>query len=167
MRAQIHFNACRIQRLKRVGPHIAANNRFCTEPHHTLRRLNARSLPTGRYPARSAIECALTAARAAIIDAGMGKDEIDTVIPTAALCSAAFNTDLVTGRIVEELGLRVHGILIGDRETIGLLEVCDAIHWVRDWRRYASDARAAYSDGFSPVHSQSLSAMYFPNAIRR
>ena len=66
-----------------------------------------------------------------------------------------------------ELGLRVHGILIGDRETIGLLEVCDAIHWVRDWRRYASDARAAYSDGFSPVHSQSLSAMYFPNAIRR
>jgi hypothetical protein len=35
----------------------------------------------------------------------------------------------------------VHGILIGDRETIGLLEVCDAIHWVRDWRRYASDAR--------------------------
>lgn len=65
-------------------------------------------VPTGRYPARSAIECALTAARAAIIDAGMGKDEIDTVIPTAALCSAAFNTDLVTGRIVEELGLRVH-----------------------------------------------------------
>jgi len=66
-----------------------------------------------------------------------------------------------------ELGLRVHGILIGDRETIGLLEVCDAIHWVRDWRRYASDERAAYADGFSPVHSRSLSAMYFPNAIRR
>jgi len=66
-----------------------------------------------------------------------------------------------------ELGLRVHGILIGDRETIGLLEVCDAIHWVRDWRRFASDARAAYADGFSPVHSRSLSAMYFPNAIRR
>ena len=66
-----------------------------------------------------------------------------------------------------ELGLRVHGILIGDRETIGLLEVCDAIHWVRDWRRYAAHPGAAYVDGFSPVHSRSLTAQYFPNAIRR
>jgi hypothetical protein len=64
-------------------------------------------------------------------------------------------------------GLRVHGILIGDRETIGLLEVCDQIHWVRAWRRYATDTRDAYTDGFSPVHSQSLTALYFPNAIRR
>ena len=64
-------------------------------------------------------------------------------------------------------GLRVHGILIGDRETIGLLEVCDHIHWVRAWRRYATDTRDAYTDGFSPVHSQSLTALYFPNAIRR
>lgn len=66
-----------------------------------------------------------------------------------------------------ELGLRVHGVLIGDRETIGLLEVCDHIHWVRAWRRYASQSRDAYGDGFSPVHSQSLTALYFPNAIRR
>lgn len=66
-----------------------------------------------------------------------------------------------------QLGLQVHGILIADRETIGLLEVCDYIHWVRDWRRYARDARAAYADGFSPVHSRSLTATYFPNAIRR
>jgi uncharacterized protein with von Willebrand factor type A (vWA) domain len=66
-----------------------------------------------------------------------------------------------------DLGLRVHGILIGDRETIGLLEVCDAIHWVRDWRRYASDARAAYADGFSPVSNRSITAQFFPNAIRR
>ena len=66
-----------------------------------------------------------------------------------------------------EQGLRVHGILIGDRETIGLMEVCDELHWVRDWRRYASDARDAYGDGFSPVHSRSLTALYFPNAIRR
>ncbi len=66
-----------------------------------------------------------------------------------------------------ELGLRVHGILIGDRETIGLLEVSDQIHWVRAWRRYATQTRDAYADGFSPVHSRSLTAMYFPNAIRR
>jgi len=65
------------------------------------------------------------------------------------------------------LGLRVHGILIGDRETIGLLEVCDQLHWVRAWRRYATAADQAYADGFSPVHSRSLTAMYFPNAIRR
>jgi uncharacterized protein with von Willebrand factor type A (vWA) domain len=65
------------------------------------------------------------------------------------------------------LGLRVHGILIGDRETIGLLEVCDQMHWVRDWRRYATASGDAYPDGFSPVHSRSLTAMYFPNAIRR
>jgi uncharacterized protein with von Willebrand factor type A (vWA) domain len=64
-------------------------------------------------------------------------------------------------------GLWVHGILIGDRETIGLLEVCDQIHWVRGWRRYATASGDAYADGFSPVHSRSLTAMYFPNAIRR
>jgi uncharacterized protein with von Willebrand factor type A (vWA) domain len=64
------------------------------------------------------------------------------------------------------LGLRVHGILIGDRETIGLLEVCDALHWVRDWRRYEEAART-HADHFSPVHSRSLTALYFPNAIRR
>ncbi len=67
----------------------------------------------------------------------------------------------------KQLGLRVHGILIGDRETIGLLEVCDQLHWVRDWRRYATVSRDAYADGFSPVHNRSLTAMYFPNAIRR
>jgi uncharacterized protein with von Willebrand factor type A (vWA) domain len=70
-------------------------------------------------------------------------------------------------RSKKSLGLRVHGILIGDRETIGLLEVCDQLHWVRAWRRYATDAGRAYADGFSPVHSRSLTAMYFPNAIRR
>lgn len=63
----------------------------------------------------------------------------------------------------EQLGLRVQGLLIGDRETLGLLEVCDAIHWVRDWRRYAPGARS--QDNFSPVHSQSLTALYFPNAL--
>lgn len=67
----------------------------------------------------------------------------------------------------KQLGLRVHGILIGDRETIGLLEVCDQLHWVRAWRRYATASADAYADGFSPVHSRSLTALYFPNAIRR
>jgi uncharacterized protein with von Willebrand factor type A (vWA) domain len=59
-----------------------------------------------------------------------------------------------------EHGLRVQGILIGDRETIGLLEVSDDIYWVRDWRRYGN------SNVDSPVHSKSLTAMYFPGALR-
>jgi uncharacterized protein with von Willebrand factor type A (vWA) domain len=66
----------------------------------------------------------------------------------------------------QRLGLRVHGVLIGDRETVGLTEVCDRLHWVRDWRRYGQ-ASAHLADNFSPVHSRSLTAMYFPNAIRR
>ena len=62
----------------------------------------------------------------------------------------------------ERLGLRVQGILVGDRETLGLMEVADHIHWVRDWRRHGGGTEAP---GFSPVHSKSLTALYFPNAL--
>ena len=69
-----------------------------------------------------------------------------------------------------EHGLRVQGILIGDRETIGLLELADEIHWVRDWRRYGRPEAAARGEGAeaggSPVHSQQLTARYFPGALR-
>jgi uncharacterized protein with von Willebrand factor type A (vWA) domain len=65
----------------------------------------------------------------------------------------------------ERFGLRVQGVLVGDRETLGLLEVCDAIHWVRDWRRYATAADGGDARGHSPVHSKSLTALYFPNAL--
>ena len=65
----------------------------------------------------------------------------------------------------ERLGLRVHGVLVGDRETMGLMEVCDRIHWERNWRRFAPEADAASARGFSPVHSKSLTALYFPNAL--
>ena len=63
------------------------------------------------------------------------------------------------------LGLRVQGVLVGDRETLGLLETCDDIHWVRDWRRYAEAAAGGDGRGHSPVHSKSLTALYFPNAL--
>jgi hypothetical protein len=63
-----------------------------------------------------------------------------------------------------ELALRVQGVLVGDRETMGLLEVCDDIHWVRDWRRFAEGA-GGDGRGHSPVHSKSLTALYFPNAL--
>ncbi|MEN9631090.1 MAG: hypothetical protein RJA10_4318 [Pseudomonadota bacterium] len=64
----------------------------------------------------------------------------------------------------ERLGLRVQGILVGDRETMGLMEVADHIHWVRDWRSHGEGGRDAHK-GFSPVHSKSLTALYFPNAL--
>jgi hypothetical protein len=54
----------------------------------------------------------------------------------------------------------VQGVLIGDRETIGLLEVADDIYWVRDWRRFGN------SNVESPVHSKSITALYFPGALR-
>ena len=61
------------------------------------------------------------------------------------------------------LGLRVQGVLVGDRETLGLLNVADHIHWVRDWRDEApARGRGA---AFSPVHSQSLTAQFFPGAL--
>lgn len=59
-----------------------------------------------------------------------------------------------------EKGLRVQGVLIGDRETVGFLEIADDIFWVPEWRRYGA------SDGGSPVHSKSLTATYFPGALR-
>ena len=62
----------------------------------------------------------------------------------------------------DRLALRVQGVLVGDRETMGLMEVADDIHWVRDWRRHGDGGGKA---GFSPVHSKSLTALYFPNAL--
>lgn len=63
-------------------------------------------------------------------------------------------------RAKAEQGLRIQSVLIGDRETIGLLEIADDIFWVRDWRRFGA------SDSGSPVHSKSLTALYFPGALR-
>ncbi len=65
-------------------------------------------------------------------------------------------------RARRELGLRVQGVLVGDRETMGLLDVCDDIFWVRDWRRHGDGEQA---NAGSPVHSKSLTALYFPNAL--
>ncbi len=58
-----------------------------------------------------------------------------------------------------ELGLRVQGVLIGDRETQGMRSIVDDTFWVRDWRRYGG--RHGQVD--SPVHDRSLTGLYFPN----
>ncbi len=65
-------------------------------------------------------------------------------------------------RARDEMGLRVQGILIGDRETVGFLEIADDIHWLRDWRRYG--AGEAASPG--PGATRSLTAQYFAGALR-
>lgn len=62
----------------------------------------------------------------------------------------------------DRFGLRVQGLLVGDRETLGLMEVADHIHWVRDWRRHGPEPERG---SFSPVHSKSLTALYFPGAL--
>lgn len=63
--------------------------------------------------------------------------------------------------VKRNLGLRVQGVLIGDRETLGLIEVCDHIFAVRHWRRFGG------VNVESPVHTSSLTALYFPGAVRK
>ncbi len=63
-------------------------------------------VPTGRFPEKAAIYHAMESAKRAIRDSGLDKDDIDYCMPTAALFSPPFNTELVTCRIVEELGLK-------------------------------------------------------------
>lgn len=77
-------------------------------------------------------------------------------------------------QVRREQGLRVQGVLIGDRETIGLLELSDAIFWVREWRRFGHPGETGRhgaggeggEGGGSPVHSSRLTADYFPGALR-
>lgn len=41
----------------------------------------------------------------------------------------------------ETQGLRVQGVLIGDRETPGMHALADDVFWVREWRQYGADHR--------------------------
>jgi hypothetical protein len=86
--------------------------------------------------------------------------QADLVIASDGEFGATPATAETVTRAKSELGLRIEGVLIGDRETIGLLELADGVFWVRDWRRYGG------SNADSPVHSKSLTADYFPGALR-
>jgi uncharacterized protein with von Willebrand factor type A (vWA) domain len=61
-------------------------------------------------------------------------------------------------RAKEERGLRVQGVLVGDRETLGMVELADEIFWMQDWRRFGEASAAA------PTLSRT--ATYFPGAVR-
>jgi acetyl-CoA acetyltransferase len=63
-------------------------------------------VPTGRFPDMPAIYHAVESARLAVKDAGINKDEIDFVMPTAAMFSFSYVGELTTARIAEELGLK-------------------------------------------------------------
>ena len=63
-------------------------------------------VPTGRFPDTAAISHGLESAKMAIRDAGINKDEIDYVFPTAAVFNNSFSNELAICRVVEELGLK-------------------------------------------------------------
>lgn len=62
-------------------------------------------VPTGKFADRSALEAAAAVARMAVADSGIDKSEIDVVMPTGSIFSRDFNSDLIFGRLVEELGM--------------------------------------------------------------
>lgn len=62
-------------------------------------------VPTGKFPARSEVDAAVTACREAILDAGLSPRDIGVVMPVGALASRHWNVDLVFSRLCEELGM--------------------------------------------------------------
>lgn len=62
-------------------------------------------VPSGKFPNRPCLVNALEACRQAIIDSGIKKDEIDTIIPTGTFFNRRYNTDMVFSKLVEELNL--------------------------------------------------------------
>ncbi len=92
--------------------------------------------------------------------AGEGWQLADLLIASDGEFGATPEMAAAVARAKEELGLRVQGILIGDRETIGFLELADDIFWVGDWRRYGA------AEAELPVNTKSLTATYFPGALR-
>ena len=60
---------------------------------------------TGKFPERPCLQNALEACREAIIDCGIKRDEIDTIIPTGTFFDRRYNTDMIFSKLVEELGL--------------------------------------------------------------
>ncbi len=84
----------------------------------------------------------------------------DLLIASDGEFGATPGTIAALARTKTELGLRVLGVLIGDRKTPGMLELADDLYWMRDWRRYGG------SDLDVPVRATSRTAIYIPAGLR-
>jgi acetyl-CoA acetyltransferase len=62
-------------------------------------------VPTGHYPERSFIEAAVSVSEMAIRDAGIRKEEVDTIIPIGVVSNPLDGANMVCSWLVEELGL--------------------------------------------------------------
>ena len=62
-------------------------------------------VPTGKFPGKPCLQSALEACKEAILDSGIKKNEIDTIIPTGTFFDRRYNTDMIFSKLVEELGL--------------------------------------------------------------
>jgi acetyl-CoA C-acetyltransferase len=62
-------------------------------------------VPTGKFPERPCLQNAVEACREAILDSGVEKNEVDTIIPTGTFFDRRYNTDMIFSKLVEELGL--------------------------------------------------------------
>ena len=62
--------------------------------------------PCGRYPDRLALDIAVNVCEQAIVDSGLDRKEIDTVLVGPCFADPWFNTDLGFARMVDELALR-------------------------------------------------------------
>ena len=62
-------------------------------------------VPTGLFPDRSFISAAVDVCDMAIKDAGISKDEIDTVIPIGVVSNALDNANMLCSWMIEELGM--------------------------------------------------------------
>lgn len=63
-------------------------------------------VPCGIYPERSEYEIAYSAARLAIQDAGIDKNEIGAVLGAAHIMGSEYNTELFFGRLPEAIGAK-------------------------------------------------------------
>jgi acetyl-CoA C-acetyltransferase len=62
-------------------------------------------VPSGKFANRPCLSSALESCRQAILDSGIERNEIDTIIPTGTFFNPRYNTDMVFSKLVEELGL--------------------------------------------------------------
>jgi uncharacterized protein with von Willebrand factor type A (vWA) domain len=84
----------------------------------------------------------------------------DLLIASDGEFGATPGTAAALARTKTELGLRVLGVLIGDRKTPGMLELADDLYWMPDWRRYGT------SDAALSMRSVSRTATYIPGGLR-